>query len=670
MDHGFPHRLTQAAPALLRRSFGPDGLGRASRDGFGRSSRATPWDGQDPIREELFSAGRLDDHARSLAAAQPVMPGPSRRPSWTRPRWLLGADDLSSRLADNGAVLLTCYQSIMKVVEDGRSITPAAEWLIDNYHLVERQVRAIRLDLPPGYYQQLPKLASGPFAGAPRVLGLAWAYVAHTDSRFDAEGLVRTVRAYQEVQPLTIGELWAVSITLRTVLIENLRRLAQRTVHNCVARQAADAVADRLLGRSGHPAEPLADVAAGQGDARLPEAFAVQLVHRLRDQDGTTFPALAWLDENLAAQGTTADAAVRDVHRRRGTANVTVRNIITSLRLIQDVDWNDLFESMSLVDDVLVAGSGLAPAAGTGFAAMDFPTRNLYRGAIEQLARGSGQTELDVAHAAVLAAQEAQEAQPPEDARRADPGYVLLGRGRRGFESSIGYRLPWLSGQAWLCRPLDGIGAYAGAILVAAVLLLALALAAVAACGLGGARLVLLGVLGAIDAATALVNRAVASACHPKLLPGMEMRDGVPLPLRTLVAVPMLLTTVGEIAEAVEHLEIHYLASPEGELHFALLSDWTDAPDEHAAGDSALLAAATAGIARLNQHYGPAPGGARFLLLHRRRAWSAGEARWMGWERKRGKLHELNRLLRGAADTSFMDAGGSPPPCQPESATS
>lgn len=406
MDHGFPQWTADAAPALVRRA-------------FGRARPASTWQGQDPIREELFSIGRLEDHARSLAAAQPVAPPQVRRAHWLPP----GEDALTRRLAGNGAALLRCYQSIMAAVESGRTVTPVAEWLIDNYHLVERQVRAIRQDLPPGYCRQLPKLVDGPFAGSPRVFGLAWAFVAHTDSRFDRDGLVRTVRAYQEVQPLTIGELWAVPITLRLVLIENLRRLAEQTVHNCVARQQADLAADRLLGRGGHPAEPLAAVVAGHGDMRLSRAFAVQLLHRLRDQDGTAFPALAWLDQRLAAQGTTADAAVRDVHRRRGAANVTVRNIITSLRMIQDVDWNDLFEKMSLVDDALASGSG--------FAAMDFPTRNLYRGAIEELARGSGRPELDVALLAVQAAQQVKVGQQvkveqpgpaPGDLRRADPG--------------------------------------------------------------------------------------------------------------------------------------------------------------------------------------------------------------------------------------------------------
>src|SRR2546426_4847181 len=160
---------------------------------------------------------------------------------------------LAVRLRDNESVLLKAYRAIASAVGEGRGITPAAEWLLDNYHLVEQQIREIRDDLPPAYYRHLPKLATGPFAGYPRVFGIAWAFVAHTDSRFDPEMLRRFVRAYQRVQPLTIGELWAVAITLRIVLVENLRRLADSIVRGRRARQAADAVADDLLGVRGPP---------------------------------------------------------------------------------------------------------------------------------------------------------------------------------------------------------------------------------------------------------------------------------------------------------------------------------------------------------------------------------------------------------------------------------
>src|SRR5579863_2276301 len=301
----------------------------------------SPWVDGKPVREELFSAERLEEHARSLAVAQTVTPRPTK------------GHPLSGRLADNGSVLLHAYRTISRSIGEGRAITPAAEWLVDNYYLVEREIHEVRTALPPGYYRQLPKLLDGPFMGYPRVFGVAWAFVAHTDSHFDTDLLCRFVRAYQEVQPLTIGELWAVAITLRIVLVENLRRLAELIMHSSTARREANALADRLLGAGGHAAEPASIVLAEHEGTTLPEAFAVQLVHRLRDQDPGITPALTWLDQRLAAQGSTADSVVHNEHQRQGAGVVTVRNIITSMRMISDVDWPELFERASLVDHVL-----------------------------------------------------------------------------------------------------------------------------------------------------------------------------------------------------------------------------------------------------------------------------------------------------------------------------
>ena len=604
---------------------------------------ASLWDDEEPIREELFSVERLEEHGQSLALAQSVF---ARTPA---------GHPLSRRLADNGRRLREAYQSFVQAIEDGRPMTPAAEWLVDNYHVVEKQVREIGADLPPGFYRQLPKLASGPFAGYPRVFGLAWAFVAHTDSRFDPEMLVRFVQAYQKTQPLTIGELWAVSLTLRIVLVENLRRLSRQITQNRDARLAADGLANRLLGVAGRAIEPIAAVLTSYEAAPLSEALAVQLVHRLRDQDPRFTPALTWLDSRLERQQTNIETAVRDVHRRQGASNVTVRNIITSLRAISDVDWQQLFERLSLVDPVLAQDSD--------FASMDFATRTLYRGAVEALARGSKSTELQVAAASVEAAvRHRRQASQPADERRGDPGYYLIGDGRAALEASIGFRQPFLG---WLQRWNRAVGlvGYGGAIAAVAALLLGAPLFWLGWAGLGLGALGVFGLLGlapAVDAAVALVNRGVSFGFAATPLPALDLREGVPAHLRTLVAVPTMLTTVGAIEDLVERLEIHHLASPEGDLHFALVSDWTDSPTPTREGDAALLGVAAAGVARLNLRYGPAPGGARFLLLHRKRVWNAGEAAWIGWERKRGKLHELNRLLRGETDTNFIDAGQGP----------
>ena len=609
----------------------------------GSRAKLSPWDNETPIREELFSVERLEAHARTLAVAQTTAPIVTRGLS------------LSPRLAANGVVLLAAYRSIVTAIEENRAITPASEWLVDNYHLVEKQIRQIATDLPPGYYRQLPKLLTGPFAGYPRVFGMAWAFVAHTDSSFDSEILVSYINAYQEVQPLTIGELWAVSITLQIVMIENLRRLAQQITVSRAERRQADVAADRLLGVSGQAAEPASAVFAGRGGSKpLSHAFAVQLVHRLRDQDPKFTPALTWLDERLAKQDLTADAAVREVHRSQGAANVTVRNIMTSLRVIAEVDWKELFERFCLVDAALSVSSR--------FKEMDFPTRTLYRSAIEKLARGSRHSELVIARMAMDEAGKPHPNAPPlERARRADAGYYLLAGGRQEFEKSIGLRHRHALPARFAATLRFDI--FAACIVATTAVVVAAPLIALGLMGVGAIPLVILALLGfvpASDAAVALVNRFVTLFVHATALPGLELPNGVPESLRTLVAVPTLLISKEEIAEHVERLEIHHLASPEGDLHFALLSDGTDADNENADGDSELVAFAREGVERLNQRYGPAPAGPRFLLLHRRRVWNESESRWIGWERKRGKLHELNRLLRGAKDTTFVDIGGGP----------
>jgi cyclic beta-1,2-glucan synthetase len=603
---------------------------------FGRARPASIRADEDAIRSELFGIERLEQHAQSLAASQPVHAG------------LTTGKSLVVRLRDNERVLLDAYRSIAATVDAGRTVTPAAEWLLDNFHLVEQQVREVRTDLPAGYYRQLPKLSEGPLAGYPRVFGLAWAFVAHTDSRFDPETLTRFVRAYQTVQPLTIGELWAVAITLRIVLVENLRRSASRIVNRRAEREQADLVANRLLGLQDHAADPAA--LQPYDRAGFSEGFAVQLVHRLRDQDPETTPAVGWLEKRLAREGTSADELVRREHQLQGATNVTVRNIITSMRLVSDVDWAKLFEEVSPVDDVLRTGGV--------FIDMDFATRNLYRTAIEQIARGTALDEPEIARRALAVAANCPVGDDG-DSRRREPGYHLIGSGRRAFERSVGFRTRGLTVRRRLLR--TGLAGYVAGVAVTAAIVLLLPLLGLSLLGLQGPLLfgmAAAGLLPAVDAALLLVNRLITGGFGATLLPGLELRNGVPAHLRTVVAIPTLLTTQATIEEQIESLEVHHLSNPAGAIHFALLSDWTDAPAESMPEDAALLATAVEGIARLNRRYPAEQGVDRFFLLHRRRGWNDAQGAWIGWERKRGKLHELNHLLRGSTGTTFVVAPG------------
>ncbi len=589
------------------------------------------WQDKTAIRSELFGTERLEHHALSLAAAQTVAA-----------RGVLRVRPLTARVKDNAGFLLDAYRSCARTLHAGRAISPAAEWLLDNFHLVEQQLRQIAEDLPPDYYRQLPKLADGPFAGYPRILGLTWAYVAHTDSLLSGPSLALFVKSYQTTSPLTIGELWAVAITLRIVLIENMRRLAGQITQANDLRLIADNIVDQVLGAK-HAANqsPLQVLHAATEKFEgkpLPEIVAAQIAKRLRGFDPSDTPLFAWLEDLLQHQGSSVEAVVQNAQLRQGSSNVTMRNIVTSMRLASEMDWADFVEDVSLVDARLREGSA--------FASMDFATRNSYRTAIEVLARGSKRTELEVTDAALaFAAQTSPGAQP-------EPGAGLIGPEKIALEQAVGF-VPTLKMR--LMRPLHNraLSVYLGAIALVSAGILTLALLATGAGGSALLALAITGLITASEAGTALVNLTISRSLRPKLLPALNLAAGIPPDLRSMVAVPVLLRSVAELHAQIEQLEVHHLSSVGGALHYALLSDGADADSETIHQDAALLAEAKAAIARLNAIY-PSSQGDRFLFLHRHRLWNPSEGVWMGWERKRGKLTELNRLLRGATDTSFL----------------
>ncbi|MBS0473483.1 MAG: glycosyl transferase [Proteobacteria bacterium] len=588
-----------------------------------------------PIRAELFSIERLEQHAESLAIAQRVSDKIER------------GRLLSERLAENARIIADTYRAVVRATRARQSVPPAAEWLLDNFHIVDEQIREIRDDLPAGYYRKLPKLLEGHLQGLPRVYGIAWAVVAHTDSALDIHKLARFVEAYQRVQPLTIGELWAIAITLRITLVENLRRVAETVLIRLKAAAQADALADELFDSGDGGSAILAKL----DRAEWSEALAVQLVQRLRDRDPDVTPALHWLNSRLAAEGTTADDVIRDEVQRQSATNVTVRNVITSMRLVSATNWPNFVESVSLVDAVL--------RAETKFGAMDFPTRDLYRRAIETLASESVRSEIDVATLAVQRVAHAGRGLPANERslrRECDPGYYLIAEGRPDFERDLGCRV---HPKTRLYRRISGAGvvSYVALTMSITLLLLAAGLIGVGNDGLNGwmiAALALAAFVPASDLAVGIVNRVITHGVGAMQLPGLELHDGVPPDLRTLVVVPTLLTSEAEIAEQIAQLEVHYLGNQDENVFFALLSDWRDAPAETMAGDDALLDAAVAGMAALNARH-PRASSPRFILLHRRRVWNESEGKWLGWERKRGKLDELNRLLRGATNTTFID---------------
>ncbi|MEP6920109.1 MAG: glucoamylase family protein [bacterium] len=592
---------------------------------------------EQPIREELFSVERLEQYAHSLAAEHKTVKKKGRA-------------RLLPRLEDNGRKLVATYRILVEALRNGRSISPAAEWLVDNFHLVEEQLREIREDLPKSYYQELPKLAGGPLQDHPRIYAVAVALIAHTDCRLDTNTLRRFIKSYQTVAPLKIGELWAVAITLRLALVENLRRLAVQIVNAREEREQADKFADKLLELALRQPAALVPLIADRLEKRekIPSAFVVQLTQRLREQDPAVMPIMEWLEKHLGRQGTSIEQVIHSEHQRQASTQVTVGNIITSMRLLSTLDWRDFFESVSLIDPLL----GRDPVG--AYSQMEFASRDRYRHVIERISKRTKVPELQVAEAAVELASTVAAA-VKEKNPAAHVGYYLIDGGLTLLESKFAYR-PRAGERLrrWCCRHPSL--AYLGAFAVLTSLIVTLLLAALYR---SGAEWLLLGatlpiaVIIASDLALSILNWDVTHLLEPRLLPRMNTSKGVPEDARSIVVIPTIFSSEANILALLEKLEVHFLANQDQHINYALLGDFADAAEAELPADETLINIASRGINDLNKRYSKEPP-AVFHLFLRRRLWNAAEKKWMGWERKRGKLHEFNRMLRGAHDTSFI----------------
>ncbi|QOV88421.1 glycoside hydrolase family 94 protein [Humisphaera borealis] len=590
-----------------------------------------------PLRSELFSVDQLQHHARRLAESHELATS--------------GAPDkLIGRLHDNEHVLVQTYDLLTAAVAADRRISPAAEWLLDNFYLIEEQIRTARRHLPRSYGRELPRLARGSNATLPRVYAIALELISHVDGRLDAVSLDAFVASYQTVQPLKLGELWAVPIVLRLALIENLRRVAVRISSTRRDRDSAIDWAERMVSVVERAPTNLILVLAdmARADPPLTGAFLAELTRHLQGQSPYFGFATGWLEQRLSEQGQTIEQLVRADANAQAADQVSIGNSITSLRFLSSTDWRDFVERHSVVEKTLQGDP-----AGV-YSSMEFATRDRYRHGVEEIARHSRQPEQEVARRAIGLAD--AEAGGQQGGPASHVGYYLIGKGRRTLERAAGMRRSVRKVAASVAASFP-LAFYLVPVTVIAAAATAGFVAVVLASGVGVVTATLLGVAAAMCAAhlgIGVVNWCASVLVDARPLPKLDFRKGIPATHRALVVVPTMLSSADAIDDLLDGLEVRYLANRDENLHFGLLTDYEDAATETRPGDEALLKRAVDGIEQLNRKYEDTRTDI-FFLFHRPRRWNEQEGVWMGYERKRGKLAELNALLRAQRQ------GASPP---------
>ncbi|MBI2681209.1 MAG: cyclic beta 1-2 glucan synthetase [Candidatus Solibacter usitatus] len=603
---------------------------RASLGGDGGSAKYAA--GEPPLRSELFSADQMKLHGKSLAASHSLSAG--------RPR-----DRLLARLADNEEVLIGVRNLLTDAVQDNRRITPAAEWLLDNFYLIEEQIRTAKRHLPKGYSRELPALLTGASSGLPRVYDLALETISHGDGRVDPESLANFVTAYQSVTALKLGELWAIPIMLRLALIENLRRVGARVAADRIDRNHADSWADQMIEVAEKDPQSLILMIADMVRSSPPmvSSFVAEFARRLQGQSAALALPLTWIEQQLAGSGLTIEQLVQAENQQQAADQVSISNTIGSLRFLGAMDWREFVETMSVVERTL-----LEDPAGV-YGRMDFATRDRYRHVVENIAKSSPLTEGEIAGQAIRLAHTRASA---ESNRAAHVGFYLIDKGLAQLSDAVQFRLSTAQELLRFTARFP-LSLYLGAILLITGLFTASLLAKAHAGGLGGGMLALTGIVALLcssQLAVALANWLATMVATPHALPRMDLSEGIPAEWRTLVVVPAMLTGAQGVEDLIEALEVRFLANRVANLHFGLLTDFQDAREETLPEDASLLQLAQTKIEDLNRKYGGA-----FFLFHRPRRWNPQERVWMGYERKRGKLAALNLLLRGAASDETGD---------------
>ena len=599
-----------------------------NRDGQPGSTSQIP----EPLRGELYSIEHLRSHAVTLARTLTVVPS---RESDRR---------FQQRFRNAAQEIRAAQATISHAIQLGEPLTAEAEWLLDNFHVVEEHLHEIQDDLPPAYFRELPKLQDG----GPRTFQLAIELIIHTDSMIQQDDLTAFVNEFQNVTPLSIGELWSLPIMLRMGLVENLRRLSGQMVAGLSSRVEVKRILENW-----ETDTPFPDIFQGKAPDPVLAAQTFTVLRELSLED--TAKSLA-IEQILIERYPEVTELIRAEHRRQASNQVSIGNVITSMRLISALDWTLFFEETSLAEKTL-----RTDPAGI-YSLLDPETRDRYRHALEDLAKRSHTTDLSVAQRVVARSQAAAS----DSSLERHIGFWLIDHGRARLEQEIGYRALLKVRIQRFLRTHPGL-AYFGSIasLVACGVVIATAMSNHA--GVSGAIAVVLVALSLIplsEFAINCVNLIITRLLPPQLLPKLELKDGVPQEWRTYVVVPAMLSGRKEIAALLQRLEMHYVGNPESHLRFALLTDFTDSNVEHAERDKEYLNLAIEGIRKLNETY-RSSGQKPFALFHRKRLWNPTENLWMGWERKRGKLMEFNRILRGDKETSYIIQEGDLADVQP-----
>eukprot|EP01087_Luapelamoeba_hula_P010649 TRINITY_DN2826_c0_g1_i1.p1 TRINITY_DN2826_c0_g1~~TRINITY_DN2826_c0_g1_i1.p1 ORF type:complete len:3055 (-),score=438.24 TRINITY_DN2826_c0_g1_i1:36-9200(-) len=561
---------------------------------------------------------------------------------------------LLARLVETRKLMDGAYRKLSDAAARKIDVSPAGDWLLDNYHIVVEHMSEIRRSMPKNYYAELPKLSSGPWAGYPRVYEMAMYLISGTEGVVDVEVADMFIKEFKRSH-LRMGELWAFPIMLRLGLVGNIWRMTQRSAERLADIEAADKWAEDLSQKG-----PLGSVAILRFMSERPQLtppFVTRLFARLRAYNPGNSAPMYWLEKYAAEEGVDPEECSRQETVQLSITRTVMANSILSLKRISQGDWLSFFESHSETEHILRTDPS------HHYSSMTFETRDSYRHAVEGIALHANLLEEKVAQMAISLAQKALDHDHSDKAAHSESpavptmkrewhvGYYLTGEGKKTLQKECGYKAPLSEVFYSLVKNRPHLYFFGSIIsLTLAILIWTFGLVSSELSGFVWLLTFFALFLLSNDIAIGIVNQMVTRILPPLLLPRLDfVKHPVPKDCKTVIVVPTLFSSAASVEGALENIEVHYLSNRDPNILYALLSDYTDYSAKVGPQDEAIIDACKKGIKALNTRYGDGI----FLLFHRPRLFNPTQGVkgvWMGWERKRGKLVQFNDFLLDDTD--------------------
>ncbi|TYQ15914.1 UNVERIFIED_CONTAM: cellobiose phosphorylase [Acetivibrio alkalicellulosi] len=589
------------------------------------------------IRDASLTCDELEAHAREIAYDHNVLTKPGVF-NWPVPR-----------MNENYKYIMSVYKSVNEDVQKGIPTTPAAEWLLDNFYIIEEQVKGVRRDLAKELYLRLPAISCGSLKGYARIYALALELVSHTDGRIDEKVLINYINAYQSNNVLTGREIWALAVMIKIALVENIKYLCEKIMESQNQRKKVEEI---LLNIKNKNASEVLNIIEPQLKGKqVNSTFVEHLSYNLRKMGKNYAYILHHVDDILYKNGTNVDTLSNKEHMEQTQRKGSIGNCIISLKFISTTNWIEIFEALSRVEDILRKDpDGTYPQ-------MDLASRNYYRKRLEELSSKFNVSEIHVAQKSIELAQISHNDSTIKENHKSHVGYYIVGKGVKDLEEELGYQKKLFG------KIVDMASSKPAAIYIAAIIIIMLTVVGLTVeyifnrVQYGQIDIYVLIALIAVvipgfDIAVSTVNWLLSHGVRPSFLPKLEMKDGIPKECSTMVVIPALLTDEKRALELIESLEVYYLANKEKNIFLALVGDYKDSDAKEMKDDKKIIDAALSKVNQLNEKYCD-KGQEIFYFFHRHRQFNDKQSKWMGWERKRGALVEFNEMILGSEKTSF-----------------